>query len=112
MYGERNPIGEDEMGYTYWNTKFNARIKNTGWRIDLVIMDRDSYDLGVVKDMREYPKYLGSDHCPIGVSLSSKIKKKIIIKKDNHSPVKQDSVLSKKYSVISKSKESSNYDTE
>lgn len=112
VWRERNPIGEDELGYTYWNTKFNARIKNTGWRIDLVIMDKDSYDLGVVKDMREYPKYLGSDHCPIGVSLSSKIKKKIVIKKDNHSPVKQDSVLSKKYSAISKSKESSNYDTE
>lgn len=57
----------EEIKYTYWNQMFNARARNTGWRIDYFLVDTS-----LVPNMTEahiYNEYLGSDHCPIALNL-------------------------------------------
>jgi exodeoxyribonuclease-3 len=66
-----------EGAYTYWNTRSKARERNAGWRIDGVycgakLLDASaSASAGVsVEEAFICPQYLGSDHCPVGVSLT------------------------------------------
>jgi len=57
--------------YSFWSTRSKARNRNAGWRIDLVLMDRESYrDGDCVSDVMICPQYYGSDHCPVGVEIS------------------------------------------
>ena len=58
----------EEVKYSWWSYRFQARQKNVGWRIDyFVISDRlrekliDAYIL---------PEIQGSDHCPVGLELA------------------------------------------
>ena len=54
--------------YTWWSYMFKSRERNTGWRIDYFIVSdriRDKID-----DARIYPEVFGSDHCPVGLTLS------------------------------------------
>lgn len=57
--------------YTFWSTRSRARERNAGWRIDLVLMDRETYreEGECVSDVMICPDYYGSDHCPIGVEV-------------------------------------------
>jgi len=59
----------DQPGaYTWWSYMFNARKNNAGWRIDyFVVSDRlaDKIDQTPI-----YSQIMGSDHCPVGLSLS------------------------------------------
>lgn len=99
IWREKNPLSEDvESGniYTYFNNKFNARANGNGWRIDLILMDKETYNQNVVKNVGIYPKYLGSDHCPVGMSVTSK--KKIVIKISNAVESNIISILDKKLS--------------
>jgi len=57
----------EEIKYTYWNQMFNARARNTGWRIDYFLVS-DSLIPNVTK-AEIYNEYLGSDHCPIALTL-------------------------------------------
>lgn len=52
-----------EVAYTYWSYRFNARKRNTGWRIDYFLISKSlrSYIMSV--DILS--RYYGSDHCPI-----------------------------------------------
>ncbi len=53
--------------YTWWSYMFKARERNTGWRIDyFVISSRLNNDL---EDAMIYPHIMGSDHCPVGISI-------------------------------------------
>ena len=57
----------DKIAYTYWNYRFNARAKNSGWRIDYILVDvilKNS-----IKEASIFLDVFGSDHCPIGVQL-------------------------------------------
>jgi len=59
---------EKTGAYTYWSYMFNARENNTGWRIDYFICSKR-----IMENVTEafiYPQYQGSDHCPLGLSLS------------------------------------------
>ena len=58
----------EEIKYTYWNQMFNARARNTGWRIDYFLVS-DSLIPNVSK-AEIYNEYLGSDHCPIALTLA------------------------------------------
>lgn len=53
--------------YTWWSPMAGARARNVGWRIDYVLISR------VLRPrLREafiHAKVLGSDHCPVGVTL-------------------------------------------
>lgn len=53
--------------YTFWNTRQRARERNVGWRIDYFLIDSEHKDL--VEDAVILDEYIGSDHCPILVTL-------------------------------------------
>jgi exodeoxyribonuclease-3 len=57
----------EEVKYTYWNYVTNARVKNTGWRIDYFLISESWADK--VKDAMIFNEYMGSDHCPVGMDL-------------------------------------------
>jgi exodeoxyribonuclease-3 len=59
----------EEVKYTYWNYMFNARSRNVGWRIDYWLASKGIMDR--VTDSVIYNEYLGSDHCPVGLKISS-----------------------------------------
>lgn len=53
--------------YTWWSHFANARTRNVGWRIDYFLVS-ESLKLKV-KDADIHPDILGSDHCPISLTL-------------------------------------------
>lgn len=53
--------------YTWWSHFANARARNVGWRIDYVLVSAELKEK--VKAAEIYPKILGSDHCPVSVTL-------------------------------------------
>ena len=53
--------------YTWWSYMFQARAKNAGWRIDyFLVSDRLAEKISATPI---YSDVLGSDHCPVGLSL-------------------------------------------
>ncbi|MBC7913466.1 MAG: exodeoxyribonuclease III [Pyrinomonadaceae bacterium] len=56
-----------EIKYSYWNQMFNARARNRGWRIDYFLVS--SFLLNHIKDAMIYNDYMGSDHCPVALSI-------------------------------------------
>ena len=55
--------------YSWWSFRSGARQRNVGWRIDYVFVDEGL--MPRVKEAYIQQKVLGSDHCPVGISLSS-----------------------------------------
>lgn len=53
--------------YTWWSHFANARERNVGWRIDYFLVSASLKDK--VKAAEIHPKIMGSDHCPISVTL-------------------------------------------
>lgn len=53
--------------YTWWSHFANARARNVGWRIDYCLVSQSLKDK--LKDARIHPGILGSDHCPVSVTL-------------------------------------------
>ncbi|HET9174281.1 MAG TPA: exodeoxyribonuclease III [Candidatus Saccharimonadales bacterium] len=53
--------------YTWWSHFANARARNVGWRIDYILVSASLKDRAVAADI--HPKILGSDHCPVSVTL-------------------------------------------
>lgn len=60
------PNKEDQ--YTWWDVKTGARARNIGWRIDYVYVEKPL--LPKVTNAFILPKILGSDHCPVGITLA------------------------------------------
>lgn len=57
--------------YSWWSYRMNARAKNVGWRIDYFICsDRLA---GKIDDALIYPEIMGSDHCPVGLIIDTKL---------------------------------------
>jgi len=59
--------GDIEHKYTWWSYKFNARKTNAGWRIDYFFVSEDLKDN--IIDANILDQILGSDHCPISLSI-------------------------------------------
>lgn len=59
----------EEVKYSWWTYRFNARKNNAGWRIDYFFVTRDLIDSGIVKDAFIDNDIFGSDHCPVGLVL-------------------------------------------
>lgn len=58
----------DQAGvYSWWSYKFQARARNIGWRIDYFWVSQELKKN--VKDAFILDTQLGSDHCPVGLSL-------------------------------------------
>lgn len=53
--------------YSYWDMKTRARDRNVGWRIDYFFTSPDLSDS--IKKVEIYDQVLGSDHCPVGLSV-------------------------------------------
>ena len=57
----------EEVKYSWWSYRFQARQKNAGWRIDyFVISDRLRERL---EDAAIHTDIFGSDHCPVALTL-------------------------------------------
>jgi exodeoxyribonuclease-3 len=55
--------------YTWWDLKSGARARNVGWRIDYFFVSEDL--LASVTNAFIMPDVMGSDHCPIGITLKT-----------------------------------------
>ena len=53
--------------YTWWSYMFHAREKNAGWRIDYFLVSNRIADSIIAAPI--YADILGSDHCPVGLSI-------------------------------------------
>ncbi len=60
-----------ELANTCWNTKVQARINNIGSRIDLIIASRELVNAQNITIAHGdiHPTVVGSDHCPVSVTL-------------------------------------------
>jgi exodeoxyribonuclease-3 len=54
--------------YTWWDLKSGARARNVGWRIDYFYISDDL--LSSLTGAFIMPDVMGSDHCPIGITLN------------------------------------------
>ncbi|MEG2233551.1 MAG: exodeoxyribonuclease III, partial [Oscillospiraceae bacterium] len=53
--------------YSWWSYRYKARETNAGWRIDYFVVS-DSIKQSI-SDANIYSNILGSDHCPVGLSI-------------------------------------------
>ena len=53
--------------YSWWSVRSNARARNVGWRIDYFFVDRSL--LPNLKKAEIHMDVMGSDHCPISITL-------------------------------------------
>lgn len=54
--------------YTWWSQRAGARKRNVGWRIDYFFVNREF--LSHVKNCEIHPQVMGSDHCPVSLTLA------------------------------------------
>ena len=58
----------EQVTYSWWSYRFQARQKNAGWRIDyFLVSERLAKD---IKDAKIHTDILGSDHCPVELCLT------------------------------------------
>ena len=65
VFRERNPTLTD--AYTWWTARGGARQRNVGWRIDYSTVTPEL--VARVRAVEHYPMILGSDHCPVSITL-------------------------------------------
>lgn len=59
----------DEAGhYSWWSYRFNARVRNIGWRVDYVLISKELKPK--LRDAFILKNVFGSDHAPVGVQIS------------------------------------------
>lgn len=59
--------GDIPEQYTWWSHWAKSRERNIGWRIDYFMVDDQLKPR--IRDAAIYPSQLGSDHCPISVTI-------------------------------------------
>jgi exodeoxyribonuclease-3 len=64
-YRHINP--DKEGAYTWWSFRTAARSRNIGWRIDYFLVSERLNEN--IADVSIYSQIMGSDHCPVGLSL-------------------------------------------
>lgn len=55
--------------YTWWSHFANARARNVGWRIDYFLASKSLKSK--IKAAEIHPQILGSDHCPVSITLET-----------------------------------------
>ena len=58
----------DEVTYSWWSYRFRAREKNVGWRIAYFLISNRL--LPRLSQARIHTDILGSDHCPVSITLT------------------------------------------
>ena len=66
IYRDLNP--DKEGAYSWWSMRSGARERNIGWRIDMFFISPDLRDK--VETAEIHADVMGSDHCPISLTLS------------------------------------------
>ncbi|MCR4274597.1 MAG: exodeoxyribonuclease III [Candidatus Campbellbacteria bacterium] len=61
---------DTKNAYSYWDTISRARDRNIGWRLDYFIVSQNL--LPKIKRSEILSDVYGSDHCPVGLEVSSK----------------------------------------
>lgn len=64
-YRHFNP---DTIAYTYWSYRFQARERNTGWRLDYFLVSNPLVEK--INNVEILAEYYGSDHCPIQLEIA------------------------------------------
>lgn len=54
--------------YSWWSYRFRAREKNAGWRIDYFVVSECLKDR--LRDAAIHTEIMGSDHCPVELSMA------------------------------------------
>lgn len=57
----------EEVKYSWWSFRANARANNIGWRLDYFLVDNQLE--GNLKKAFILDQVMGSDHCPVGITL-------------------------------------------
>ena len=58
----------EQVTYSWWSYRFQARQKNAGWRIDYFVVSERL--MPQVKDAKIHTDIFGSDHCPVELELN------------------------------------------
>ena len=58
---------DKEDAYSWWSYRMKARERNVGWRIDYFVVSKDLEPR--IAESEIFPQIMGSDHCPVGLSL-------------------------------------------
>ncbi|MFT6815683.1 MAG: exodeoxyribonuclease-3 [Sphingobacteriales bacterium] len=64
IWREQHP---DEVKYSWWSWRAQARVRNVGWRIDYFLISKSLVPL--VKSTEIHSEVEGSDHCPITMEI-------------------------------------------
>ena len=56
-----------EQTFSWWSYRYSARAKNIGWRIDYFLVSKRLIDH--LTDAQIHTHIMGSDHCPVSISL-------------------------------------------
>ncbi|HIE56807.1 MAG TPA: exodeoxyribonuclease III [Anaerolineales bacterium] len=59
----------EQVQYTWWTYRFNARSRNAGWRIDYFLISDGLLDR--VQDVVIHDEVMGSDHCPVALEIDA-----------------------------------------
>ena len=62
-------FNKEPGNYSWWSYRFNARAKNIGWRIDYFCISEALRPR--LENAFILPEVMGSDHCPVGITLDS-----------------------------------------
>lgn len=57
-----------EVKYSWWHTITNARARNIGWRLDYIFVSANLREQ--ILDADIHTEVLGSDHCPVSLTLA------------------------------------------
>jgi exodeoxyribonuclease-3 len=57
----------EKIQYSWWSYRAAARVRNVGWRIDYFLTS----PIIKINDAIIYDQITGSDHCPVGIEISS-----------------------------------------
>ena len=60
-------LNPTEIKYSWWSYRFNARLRNAGWRIDYFIVSDDVKDKLISSNIHN--DVYGSDHCPVSLEI-------------------------------------------
>lgn len=58
----------EEVKYSWWSYRFNARERNAGWRIDYFIVSQRIMERVHASDIHN--DIFGSDHCPVSIEFA------------------------------------------
>ncbi len=67
----RHIHGPVEERYSWWSNRKGIRERNVGWRIDYVLASPGALEF--VRDADIHHDIIGSDHCPVSITLDPKV---------------------------------------